>query len=417
MAHVIKDKTHANLSPSSSKRWMTCSGSVNFINSLDLKDVKSKFAAEGTVAHEVHEKALLAGNDAAVYIGNKMVADGFKFTVTEPMAEAVQTSLDYVRGRIESHEEWGYTVEMRVEVKASLKYLGIPGLDGGTSDVVLLVWDGDILVEVEVIDYKHGAGVAVEAEHNTQALCYALGSVQPVSEKVTDKTNIRITISQPRAIHKDGPIRVWEITALDLDFWSGNELIPKANATQDEDAPLVPSDDGCRFCPAAGQCPALYKKTQEIAIADFAEDIIPKPEAMTSDQKKVVMAHAEMLRSFIVAVENQVKLEMDHGSKDYNGEYKLVYKTVHRKLTEEGKDIDFSPLYDYLEEDELYEQNMISLGGIEKALKKHMKPKEVRELMDSVTEKPEPGIVVAPVKDKRKAVQPTMMSDFTNLPD
>lgn len=417
MTTVIEEKFHARLSPSASKRWMTCPGSVRLIDSLNIKDTPSKYAAEGTVAHEVHEKALVAEDDAAAYIGTKMTVDGFNFTVTEPMADAVQDSLDYIRERIAEHESWGYTVEMRVEVRASLTYLNIPGLDGGTSDVVLLVWDGDTLVEVEVIDYKHGQGVAVEAEHNTQALHYALGSVVPYSEKVTDDTNIRITISQPRAMHKDGPIRHWELTALDLDFWSGNELIPAAMATQKPDAPLVPSDDGCRFCPAAGQCPELYKKTQEIAIADFEDDTFPDPKTMTAKQKKVVMDHADMLRAFIVAVENQVKLEMDHGSKEYEGDYKLVYKTIHRQLTEDAVDEDFSPLLDYLEPEELYDKKLKGIGDIEKLLKKQMKPKEVKEVMSELTYKPEPGIVVAPLKDKRRAVEPTMISDFTNLAD
>lgn len=410
-------KTHARLSPSSSKRWMTCAGSVRFIEKLDIKDKPSKYASEGTVAHDVHEKCLLSGDDADSHIGRKMTVDGFKFTVTPAMAEAVQTSLDYIRQRIADHEDWGYTVELRVEVRASLKYLGIPGLDGGTSDVVLLVWDDGELVEVEIVDYKHGAGVAVEAEHNTQALCYALGSVYPVIQKTEPDTNIRVTISQPRAMHKEGPIRSWEITCEDLHDWQYEKLTPKAKATLEDDAPLVPSDDGCRFCPAAGQCPELYKKTQEVAIADFAEDKFPDPVKMTTDQKKVVMEHAEMIRSFIVAVENQVKLEMDHGSTDYDGAYKLVHKTVHRKLTEDAQDEDFSPLLDYLEPEELYEKKMKSLGDIEKALKKHMKPKEVKEVMEKLTWKPEPGTVVAPVRDKRKAVAPSVTNDFTNLDD
>ena len=416
-AHVIEEKHHARLSPSASKRWLTCPGSVRLIESLDITETPNKYAAEGTTAHEIHELALTAKGVAADHIGKKMTVDGFKFTVNEEMSDAVQVSLDYVQERIDEHEGWGYRVEIKVEVRASLKPLNIPGLDGGTSDVVLLVWDGDALVEIEVIDYKHGQGVAVEPEHNSQALCYALGVALEESTHITDQTNVRVTITQPRAIHTHGPIRTWEITAVDLNNWQVNELVPKANRTRDPDAELVPSDDGCRFCKAAGQCPALYNKTQEIAIADFAEDTFPDPKVMSAEQKRTILDHADMLRSFVVAVKNQVKLEMDHGSKDYDAGYKLVYKTVHRKFTEEGLDEDFSPLYDYLEPEELYEQKLRPLGDIEKALKNHMKPKEAKEVMNEVTEKPTPGIVAAPIEDKRKAVEPTMISDFTNLPD
>ena len=415
--YVIEDKTHARLSPSASKRWMTCPGSVRLIESLDLPETFNRYAAEGTVAHEVHELSLIAKGIAAAHIGMRTEVDGFKFTVNEEMADAVQVGLDYVQQRIDEHEGWGYTVEVKVEVRASLKPLGIPGLDGGTSDVVLLVWDGDTLIEIEVIDYKHGQGVAVEPEHNSQALCYALGVALEESTHITYQTNVRVTITQPRAVHMRGPIRTWEVNAVHLRNWQVNELVPKANRTRDPEAEFVPSDDGCRFCQAAGQCPALYNKTQDIAIADFAEDTFPDPKVMSSEQKRIVLDHADMLRNFVVAVENQVKLEMDHGSKDYEGGYKLVYRTTHRKLTEDAKDPDFSPLLDYIPLTDLYESKLKALGEIEKALKKTMKPKQVKELMETLTERPEPGMVVASINDSRKEVQSTMITDFTSLSD
>ena len=414
---VVQDKIHARLSPSGSARWMKCSGSVRYVASLNIKEAPSKYAAEGTVAHEVHEKALLTGAKAKDYIGQKMTSDGFTFTVTKDMAEAVQISLDYISERIEDAESMGFRVELRVEVRSCLKYLGIPGLDGGTSDVILEVWDEDNLIEIEVVDYKHGAGVAVEARGNSQALQYALGAVHPLRDQCSPETSIRITIAQPRAMHRDGPIRTWETSADHLTKWETEVLVPKANRTHDHDAPLVPDKDACRFCPAAGQCPALYDKTQEVAIADFAEDKFPAPESMTADQKKIVLAHADMIRSFIVAVENQVKLEMDNGSGDYSEDYKLVHKTVHRRLTDEATDPDFSPLLEHIEFGELYENKIRSIGNIEKALKKRMQAKEVGKLMETLTWKPEPATVVAPINDKRRAVQPSITSDFTNLDD
>lgn len=413
----IEDKIHARLSPSGSVRWMKCPGSVRYVASLNIKEAPNKYAAEGTVAHEVHEKALLTGSDAKFYIGQKMTVDGFTFTVTESMAEAVQVSLDCIRSRIEAAESMGYRVELRVEVRSCLKYLGIPGLDGGTSDVILEVWDEDNLIEIEVVDYKHGAGVAVEAKDNTQALQYALGAVRPLWDECSPETGVRITITQPRAMHRDGPIRSWETSADYLNKWESEVLVPAAKRTHEPDAPLIPDKDACRFCPAAGQCPALYSKTQEVAIADFAEDKFPAPESMTADQKKVVLAHADMIRSFIVAVENQVKLEMDNGSADYSDHYKLVHKTVHRRLTDEAIDPDFSPLLEHIDFTELYENKVRSIGDIEKALKKRMQAKEVTKVMKDLTWKPEPATIVAPIDDKRKAVQPSITSDFTNLDD
>lgn len=418
MAEVIQEKEHARLSPSSADRWMVCPGSLALEESLKIKDKPNKYAAEGTVAHEVHEKALLGKQRAEEYIGQTFEADGFKFKVNQEMADAVQESLDYILERISDAVDFGYRVEILVEVRCSLKHLGIPGLDGGTSDVVLIFWDDtDIACEIEIIDYKHGQGVAVEVVDNRQALCYANGVIAlPELNGYGFNEGIRITISQPRAHHPDGRIRSWTVDKDHLLNWEDDELIPKAKATHEKNAPLVPSDKGCRFCRAAGSCEALYNKTQEIAIADFKDDSFPDPKVMTAEQKMVVMEHAVMIKAFIVAVEAQVQHEVDEGSNDYESAFKLVRKTTQRKLTDKAFDELDSPLLDYLSEDDMYEKKPKGLGAIEKALKATgKKPKEVKEIMSEVTIKPEGGLVIAPLSDKRVAVQPALTGDFANL--
>ena len=205
MVDLVEEKQHARLSPSATKRWMTCPGSAAIIAKLPNSDKPSKYAAEGTVAHEVHELCLLENQDAIKYKGRTFEADGFKFKVNQDMVDAVQLSLDYIRERISMANTIGRTVKVKVEVRCSLKSLGVPGMDGGTSDVILEFWDGDTLMEVEVFDYKHGAGVAVEAVDNTQAMSYALGTILLPELKDQDITDgITVTISQPRAHHPAG---------------------------------------------------------------------------------------------------------------------------------------------------------------------------------------------------------------------
>ncbi len=418
MADLVEEKQHARLSPSASKRWMTCPGSIGMTEKLNIQDKPSRFAAEGTVAHEVHELALVNNLPAKFYIGKTIEADGMKFKVSQDMVDAVQLSLDYIYDVIAMAESRGLRVEIKVEVRCSLKSLGIPGLDGGTSDVILEFWNGDTLIKIEVFDYKHGAGVAVEAVDNTQAMCYALGVILlPELNGQGIPEGIDVTISQPRAHHPDGRIRTWETDKDHLLNWCDDELVPKAKATLCEDAKFVPSDDGCRFCPVAGQCPKLFERTQEVAMLDFTDDEpqLPDVDKMTAEQKQFVMDHAVMLRSFIVAVENQVKSEVDHGSKDYDGAYKLVRKTTRRKFTEDALDELCSPLLDHLEHSDLYEEKGRSMTEIERRLKKAIGVKNAKEVMQEVTNKPEGELVIAPNSDKRKGVQPTIMSDFTDL--
>jgi len=416
--------THARLSPSAWKQWGYCPGSIQYVESLNIEDKPSKYAAEGTVAHEVHEQCLLNNKDAKDYLGETIKADGFSFKVNDNMVEAVQTSLDYIRTRIQEAEDFGYEVEMMVEIRSSLKYLKIKGLDGGTADVVLIFRLDGVITEVEIIDYKHGQGVAVEVKDNGQALCYVTGVIAlPAFNGCAIHEGVKITISQPRAIHQDGPMRSWDIDKDTVLKWEEEELIPRAEATLEPDAPLVPTDDGCRFCNANGQCSALYAKTQEIMIADFANDaLLPVPESMTVEQKKAVMNHAAMLRAFIVAVEAQLQYEVDSGSTEYKDAYKLVRKTTQRKLTDNALDEIDSPLLDYMTESDMYDRKPKGIGALEKAVKETMKEngvkgfvKEAKKVMSEITTKPEGGIVIALISDRRQGVQPSVCSDFDNL--
>jgi hypothetical protein len=419
MTTIVEEKQHARLSPSASKRWMTCPGSVGMIEKLNIKDKPSKFAAEGTVAHEVHELCLLNDKQAKDYLGQSISSDGFKFKVNKDMVEAVQLSLDYIQDRIEMAELIGLRVEVRVEVRCSLKSLGIPGLDGGTSDVILLFWKEDTLVEVEVFDYKHGAGVAVEATDNTQAMSYGLGTLLiPELTQHDIPEGVSITISQPRAHHPDGRIRTWKTTKTHLINWCEEDLVPKALATKEENAELVPSEDGCRFCPVSGQCPKLFQRTQEVAMLDFediSDPILPVVDTMTPDQKRFVMEHGAMLKAFIIAVENQVKHEVDHGSQDYESKYKLVRKKTNRKFNEDALDEFESPLLDHLTHDDIYEEKSRSMTEIERRLKKAIGVKAAIEVMEEVTSKPTGDLVIAPISDKRKAERPSLIGDFTDL--
>lgn len=416
MTHSIEEKTHARLSPSSAKRWMTCPGSIQLIEKLGIKDKTSKYASEGTVAHEIHELCLVNKQQAKEYLGRIIEADGMKFEVNQNMVDAVQLSLDYITDRIVMAELDNLRVEIQVEVRSSLEYLGIPGLDGGTSDVVILFWnEQNELVAIEVFDYKHGAGVAVEAIGNPQAMCYGLGIVEKY--EAGPETFIGITISQPRAYHPDGFIRTWRTSAKELRRWQDEELIPAAKATREEDPPLVPSDSGCRFCKAAGDCPKLFERTQEVAMMDFddPEPQLPDVQKLSADQKLFIMKNADAIKIFISEVKSNVEQEMITGSKEYEGHYKLVRKRTFRKLTDDATDELVSPLFDHLPHEDIFEEKPRSMTEIERRLKKSVGATDAKEIMADITTKPEGELVIALITDKRKAVEPTIVSDFTGL--
>ena len=184
--------THSKLSPSGSPQWMNCSGSINFIDQLDIPPLCSFYAMEGTAAHYLGEQCLRHNWDAEELLGKTVWVEEWghsdpdceeenffhtglrpaprkktrgmvkiykeKFLVGPDMVEAVQIHLNHIRDHIVEAEIQADThVELLLEIRCPLTHLGVEGLDGGTSDTVLINREHMYIV---VVDYKHGPGYA-----------------------------------------------------------------------------------------------------------------------------------------------------------------------------------------------------------------------------------------------------------------
>ena len=75
----MADKPHAILGASSSHRWLACPGSIRL--SAGMPNTGSVYAEEGTAAHELAEKCLNLGHDAADHLGETIVANGTGYEV------------------------------------------------------------------------------------------------------------------------------------------------------------------------------------------------------------------------------------------------------------------------------------------------------------------------------------------------
>ena len=174
-----------------------------------------------------------------------------------------------------------------------------------------------------VFDYKHGAGIAVEVENNPQLLYYGLGALLASGYPAK---RVKLVIVQPRCDHADGPVRDWEIDAIDLlDFRA--DLKAYAEATQRADAVLV-SGDHCKFCAAAPLCPALEKKAQAVAKLEFSPVLSYDPAKLAAalDMLDAVDARAKAIREF--AYQEAMEGRAPPG-------YKLVAKRAIRKWSDE----------------------------------------------------------------------------------
>ena len=241
---------HARLGASGAHRWMKCPGSIRMAEGLAERT--SSYAQEGSAAHAVAEYCLQKDKDADELIGKKVEG----VLVTEEMANAVQRYLDYVRERSEG-------CEVHIEETFSLEKLNPPDDMFGTCDFAFFR-DG----RLTVMDYKHGAGVAVEIAGNPQLRYYATGALFTLGYPAKE---VEMVIVQPRARHVDGPIRSETIPTSELMKWA-KKLMAVADAALLPDAPLV-AGSWCRWCDASPVCPELQEQALRSAQVDFADTV------------------------------------------------------------------------------------------------------------------------------------------------
>lgn len=179
MAVKHSTRNHAILSASASKRWLSCPPSAKL--NAELPDTTSEYAREGTCAHELAEYKV----NKMLGIEAKNPTESLDFYDSE-MEDCTESYAQYIAEQIAKYDSPVVMVEQRLDFS---KY--VPG-GFGTGDCVIVA--DDVLT---VIDYKHGKGVPVSAENNSQMMLYALGALE-LFDSLYDIKEICMIIFQPR---------------------------------------------------------------------------------------------------------------------------------------------------------------------------------------------------------------------------
>ena len=269
----------------------------------------------------------------------------------------------------------------------------------GTNDALIYDEGSGVL---EVIDLKGGQGKAVDAEENPQLMYYALGAL--LAHPAWGVTEVKLTIVQPRAVHRDGPIRSWSTTPFDLQMWA-EKLKELAEATENPNAPLV-AGPWCKFCPIEGTCPANKAQAIKAAMADFAAH----PSDLSVAELASILTEASRIEDWIRAVRKYAFDRLNSGQ-PVDG-FKLVAKRPRRVWAAPEFDIVATVMgLISVDENKLYKRELLSPTQMEKLVPKHLRA-DLAELVD----KRSSGITVAPIHDKRAAVEPgTAQDDFEQV--
>jgi len=378
-------QAHSKYGASSASRWLNCPGSVKLSETVPSQP-SSVYAQEGTAAHKLGELCLMNNNNPSDYADQEITLDdGSKYFVNEDMVEAVTVYVDYVRSRAKLGE-------LFIETQFSLAFVHDEMF--GTNDACVF---SDMLGMLEVIDYKHGAGIAVSPEENTQLAYYGLGAANV--QDLHPDSQIKLTIVQPRAAGE--PIKSWVTTVGYLDKFA--KTLKKGVKACNVKKPKLKEGEWCRFCPAQAVCPQLEKKSLEIARAEFKDEeiILPEPDSLKPVDIKKVLDFAPVISSWLKAVESYAFNELERGQ-SIDG-YKLVKKRANRKWIDEEKTkerlMEDQPL-----ETLLTNPKLKSPAQLEKLVGKN--------LVASLCETPDNGNTMVPVSDKRPAVESSARSDF-----
>jgi len=260
---------HSLLGASSAHRWLNCPGSFRLSQTAPHR-ASSVYAATGTLAHELIETGVRDGSFRCDESRREqtLLRDNHLITIDHDLIDGVNLMLGYLHP-LRVRSTWS-GVEFRVDLA---DYFPEPPSVSvfGTVDAAALV--GKTL---EVIDYKNGSGITVDAALNPQLLFYAAGVLPYLRQdfgKMPPLRHIKLTIVQP---HAPGvaPIRSWEIDVVDLLMWVDEVLVPGVEACAQPDAPLNPGS-WCRFCPVSHACPKLMADALEMAKAEFDDDRVP----------------------------------------------------------------------------------------------------------------------------------------------
>lgn len=334
----------------------------------------SAYADEGTLAHEIAADILL-GKDTQC---------------EEEMLEHILTYVNYVRSL------YGNGNTVLIEHSFDLKRL-YPNLYG-TADAV--IYDSSIRT-LYVVDFKYGAGIPVEVEDNGQLKYYALGALLTCLFPVPPLV-VKLVVVQPRCSHQDGPIREWQTSAFDLITGFAEELVIAAAATEDPDAPFVPGGH-CRFCPAAGICPALADKATSLAKTQFS-----KVEEYDPEKLSKALEWLPTLEAWISNVKSFAHQEAERGRTPPG--WKLVAKRAVRKWKTDWKsqrDLigELNGRY-HLEDSAIYEEPKLkSPAQIEKL------GVDVEKFVDKVSS----GNTLVPDTDSRAEVVSDSLSLFAKV--
>jgi hypothetical protein len=294
---------HAALSPSARYRWGACPASVKACASYASKS--SAAADDGTKTHALLEHCISNKVRPTMLVGTKLFHNGETIIVERDRAARATVAYDYVTEKAEGCDM--VMVELPLDPEP---FVGRKDMFG-TADVLIVSANQS---HIEVIDYKDGFN-PVQADA-PQLMQYAIGALA----KFPTTARITTTVIQPKLAIQGLPT-ISSVTHEAVDLLTGElqKLIAEGAAVDAPDAPFVPGQKQCSFCPHAGNCAAHTTFTLGSAGIKFKDMTVTtdaadkEPSTMTDPELCEIIEAAPMLRKMIEGAEEEALRRITSG--------------------------------------------------------------------------------------------------------
>lgn len=385
----MNTKTHSKYSASASERFVECPGSIQ-LSEKAPPQVESSYAKEGTDAHTCLEELLKVGPEGV----RKAYARLQKKYPKEMLGHAADAAIEIFT---KLNRAGLKTDSLLVEQKLSLSFIDADF--GGTCDAAIVEEFG----RLEVIDFKYGAGVAVEPEDNYQLMAYASAIAHQHDYNFAE---VALTIIQPRAFHENGTTRTW-VTSINT-LRQVENIFQSAIEESKMPGATLRAGDHCRWCPAAAICPEISSNSIKDAQMEFDDTSTPAvletvvPKSLSPDKISKALFAVDKIEIWADALREHAFDLVKSGTKIPG--WKMVAKRSTRK---------------YLDPIKVEAEAKKKFGAKAFSVPELLSPAQ----LEKVAGKPwikarvtdySPGFTLAPLKDKRPEVSPAL--DFDEVP-
>lgn len=369
---------HAFLSASASHRWINCPPSAKLCEGI--KDESSHYAQEGTDCHELcaYLVEMALGRDVEDPTENLTYYSG-------EMQNCAEEYRDYVLEQFERSKKFCSDPMVFIEQRLDFSRWVENGF--GTGDCVIIA--DEVL---HIIDYKHGLGVLVESEGNSQMMCYALGALEAFDD-LYDISTIEMTIFQQRREN----VSTSSIRKDDLLKWAEDVLKPTA-ALAYEGKGEFKAGDHCQFCKVKATCRKRAETNLELVKYNFE-----MPATLDDFEIAAILPRIDQLITWGNDIKNYTLTQAQSGT-HYDG-FKIVEGRSNRKYTDDDAVAEALTTAGY----DPYEKKLLGITAMSSLLGK----KQFDEILGGLVYKPPGKPALVPESDKRPAMN-TAADDFND---